>query len=348
MTYKKITSALFVVILLQSAFSLPHQSFVTRHRVSQDTPWQESARDGLKQVLIKISGTSDVIEHPDYVELTQNVDLFVSHYHHQPSTECEISENDHCTELVVSFNPKSIRRLLQQLGRAQLTNADRPNILLWITTNTQELDEPLVEHQPESTQLKSLASARGYPVYFPLHDQQDKTLKTQSNYQGLMTRYASKYLVLGQLSPSSSDDFLASWRLISRDQQYLEWQIHCKNADECFTQLIQTITDHAHNRHVRETNEDSHNHTKLNIEGITTLMAYRQVMFVLHEIFSGKSIKLINTRHGFMTVSIQSLSLSKLVDKLRQSKQFRMPNNFTQTNDLPTMTVQWQPQHPDS
>ncbi len=129
----------------------------------------DATREALRQVLVKVSGSGEVLKNPAMAPALRNPRNYVESYAYRPATEAEDGVG-----VRVQFAGSSLTELLTAAG-APVWTANRPAVLTWLAVKgPREPDGPagerLVGQDAEPEVAEALAAAfftRGVPVRLP-------------------------------------------------------------------------------------------------------------------------------------------------------------------------------------
>lgn len=131
--------------------------------------WQ---RQAMQDVLLKLTGSADVISQPALAEPLKNSGQFVVQY--------QQIQQDGQALLLVTLDGQKITRILQN-NQIPIWGARRPDVLLWLTERP--IDQPKFVLRPEHPLRKALQSEAqrfGLSIQFPLYDETDLALVNET------------------------------------------------------------------------------------------------------------------------------------------------------------------------
>ena len=131
-------------------------------------------RDGLEIVLVKVSGSAGVVEHPLVIKALDNVESYVSEssYHSKKSPSGLRQQ----TVAVIHYAPSVVDRLLTNAGQP-IWPADRPELLVWMVVDRAGADRSHISRElmPEASEiLQQQMALRGQKLVEPLLDLEDQ------------------------------------------------------------------------------------------------------------------------------------------------------------------------------
>lgn len=192
-------------------------------------PADTQLQQGLKRVLVKVSGRSQVVNKPAVVEALQRPAALLSQFSYQ-STQTPVAAGDGREVLgqllLLEFDPVLIDQLLQNAGMQAIGHA-RPVMMVWLAAQRDNAARDFVA--PESrlyTQLAQLAKARGLPLDAPLLDLNDQSALNVSDLWGFFRepieqasdRYKPEAILAGRLIQGKSGGWQTEWLLLKEGQ----------------------------------------------------------------------------------------------------------------------------------
>jgi uncharacterized protein len=173
----------------------------------------------LSQVLVKVSGSVEVLQNPDIVTGLSKARSYVQQYSY---TRDQDATGDLSARL--EFDESVVSRMLTDAG-APLWTANRPAVLVWVVSQDaggRQFVNP--EAAPElMTTLRGGFDQRGIPLRFPLLDLQDSAslavddvwrLKAAPLYSASQ-RYAVQDILAGRLTSLSNGSWVGDWSYLT-------------------------------------------------------------------------------------------------------------------------------------
>lgn len=174
---------------------------------------QKATRDGLAQVLVKVSGSREVLKNTEVKQALTRNRQYLQRYQYQRLEAGELS-------LQIHYDSQLVTELLTQ-AQQPLWTANRPPVLIWLV-----VDDAAGRHIASAHSHPELVSAlrlellqRGVPAVFPLLDLQDTValnvydLWRQDNlaiYRASQ-RYTVGSTLVGRLSALSNGRWMGDW-----------------------------------------------------------------------------------------------------------------------------------------
>lgn len=174
-----------------------------------------AAQDALAEVLVKVSGSEDVLEHPDIVAVLPDARSHVQQYAYVRDAQAgdELSAR-------FEFDDSYINRLLTN-ARLPLWTANRPRVLVWMAVEVDGVRQFVsFADTPElATQLVTAFGRRGVPLQLPLFDLMDATAIAVEDVweqrgpvvQSASARYNAENLLVGRAVVVSNGQWTGDW-----------------------------------------------------------------------------------------------------------------------------------------
>ncbi|SMY38791.1 hypothetical protein PAND9192_03858 [Photobacterium andalusiense] len=146
--------------------------------IGSDQQADQAAREqGLANVLVKISGNTDILNNSAIKAAITNSGRYISQFGY--------SQVDGQRALDLSFDKNQIKQLLMQ-SKASIWKDQRPNILVWMVDSDGQQRNILWDQSTNAlvNDTKQAADSRGLPLTFPVGDITDATAVNVSDLWG--------------------------------------------------------------------------------------------------------------------------------------------------------------------
>jgi len=182
-----------------------------------------ASREALAEVLVKVSGSVDVLQYPSISDALGEARGHVQQYAYS-------RDKDEPQELSAhfEFDGAFVTRLVTQAG-APLWTANRPPVLVWLVVEDANGHYfANWETAPElAQQLLTEFARRGVPVQLPLFDLADSAALSPKEawrldgpaLQSASARYNVQDIVAGRLGALSAGNLVGDWRYFSPDER---------------------------------------------------------------------------------------------------------------------------------
>lgn len=213
--------------------------------VSQEDDIRASAaKEGLMQVLIKVSGDPQIVNHPAVKNSIKNADALVEEFGYASTPN--IPATPYLIKL--RFDAKQINALLKNAG-ASSWGGNRPSIMVWLVIK----DKPIISNDL-SVEMKRQGKKYGLPLVFPVMDAAEMS-KVSSNDVTTMKlpalseaakRYSSDAMLIGYIEPVANV-YQGKWELVL-DETKWTWDLQGATSDNVvdavLSQVNQTLAKH--------------------------------------------------------------------------------------------------------
>jgi hypothetical protein len=180
---------------------------------------KSGVRDALAQVLVKLTGNSNIMQVPGIQEAVTNTDNYVAGvgYKSLPAEPGELPK----TQLQVSFSRQAIDHLIRW-AKLPILPSDRPELLVWIVRDDPLSGRQFVSSQtlPEFTQqFDGLMQQRGMPYRLPDFNLEDQLALSVNQAWGLQEqaidiasqRYAADGWALLRFFTTATGEARGAW-----------------------------------------------------------------------------------------------------------------------------------------
>lgn len=199
-TLKNLFFALLPMLPLSVAAAPVEQLFSAS--VNTQVEQEQQLRSALAQVMVKVSGRREILDHPAYDTVLDNASLLLA-----PAAAPDR----------IAFDALGLTKLMNSLDMPVLPE-DRPELLVWLVSG-QGADARLIEPFSDIyRQLHASAAERGLPMRDPLLDLTDQLALDPSQAANFAqetvlqasARYGSDAVLVGHLKDTGAD-----WMLLS-------------------------------------------------------------------------------------------------------------------------------------
>ena len=177
-----------------------------------------ASQDALAEVLVKVSGSEDALQHPDIQAALPQARSHVQQYAYARGKGA-----DNGLYARFEFEASFVNRLLTQ-ARLPLWTANRPRVLVWMVAELEGRRQfvSLADTPELADQLVAAFERRGVPVQLPLFDLTDATAiavddvweQNGATIQGASTRYDAEHILVGRAVVVSSGQWTGDWSYI--------------------------------------------------------------------------------------------------------------------------------------
>lgn len=189
----------------------------------------ESRREAFKQalgkVLIKLSGTRDILDAPETQNIISSASRYVQAYNMEKvrdSTDGQ-SGSEKGLAMHVEFDGPALERILVTAG-LPVWSGTRPAVLVWLAVEDNRNRYVLSESSASSVLplLQVAADSRGVPLIIPVMDRTDRYrvefIDVQAGFNERLTAAAERYntdiMLIGNLKSVAGNSWSAKWTVL--------------------------------------------------------------------------------------------------------------------------------------
>jgi uncharacterized protein len=218
---KWVAAMLLLVVYNAHSAELVRDLYVAEMSVADRTEVElaRAAGAGLAEVLVKVSGTAEVLQLPALSAALKDARAKVLQYSYH-----RIDAGDAALSARVEFDPAQVRELLLSAG-APIWTATRPAVLVWLVV--EEAGERRFvspsSHPQLAAELAEGFRRRGVPLRFPLFDIADAAALDATDAWQLSTsaiesassRYRTSEVLAGRMAVFAAGDSAGDWAYFS-------------------------------------------------------------------------------------------------------------------------------------
>ena len=204
-----------------------------------------AAKDGLLQVLIRMSGNPQVGKNPIILEGLKRAGYFVQNY--------RFLDSSGSSQYVMQFKyePTDINRLLLDAGIAYWDD-DRPLILVFMAITKNEDGPNIIDNEFSNNNFNNMkfASRRyGLPLIFPVMDideinqisADDIVMPSLEVLKEIAKRYTPDAILIGDMTEDKTG-VVSKWKLIWNNKQW-NWKITAKTQKTVLSSLMKQMSE---------------------------------------------------------------------------------------------------------
>jgi len=200
-----------VVDLYSATWPVENQSTETR---------QKAMQNAFAEVLIRVSGSTDVVNNTLVREALPNAQSYMRQYSYKRLNAMEQMVYEKPLLLVATFDSRAVQQILKDASQP-IWSDNRPTGSYWIAVEDGGSRRVVTDANDQiAIALNRAAARRGLPLMLPLMDLEDKSVVTVGDIWGRFTgpikraseRYNSDYVVVGQLS-QNGNQWYGRWSL---------------------------------------------------------------------------------------------------------------------------------------
>jgi len=283
--FSSFASAVEVHGLYQVEIPVPDQTRDSR---------QAAYREALEQVLVRVSGQSQVMMQRQFHEVLDDAWKLVQSYRFRQMDVQEALDKglDHASlVLVVQLDPEQVKRLLREAERP-IWGQVRPNTVAWVVVEQGGKRELLgaASSHPAKRILERRADMRGLPLQFPLLDLVDQQAVSVSDVWGGFTepvknaslRYSDDAVFFGRVY-SRGKRWIGEWHLVVRGHES-HWNVQGSDLAAVLQPSVDIAVDDIALRYAQSTSEgESAGYTRIKVWNVQSLGDYAAVIKYLEK-----------------------------------------------------------------
>jgi len=283
-----------------------------------------ASRDGLAQVLVKVSGSTDVLSYPAIKSAMPQARSYVQQYAYAVG-------RDNTLMAKFEFNDTVIAGLLRNAG-APLWTANRPPVLAWVVVETPAGRQFLgPDTDPDLTEeLRAAFFRRGVPVQLPLFDLADSAaLSTSLAWQqdtdalkAASARYGVDDILAGRVVVLTTGSWAGDWAYLG-ERNRIDRSISANSAEDFLQAGVNTVAEDMASRYAVSPSGVSAVGIVMSVSGVNSYADYAGVVSWLEglELIEHANVELISgdqmqLRLVAQADSAQLASIIELNDKL--------------------------------
>jgi hypothetical protein len=246
---------------------------------------QKATRAGLAQVLVKVSGSREVLKNADVKRGLRDNRRYLQRYQYHRLETGELN-------LQIQYDSQLVTELLT-LGQQPLWTANRRPVLVWLVVNdgsgrhfaTAETDPEL------QASLQMAMQRRGVPAVFPLLDLEDTlevsidglwALNPLAIYRASQ-RYDLGSILVGRLSAMADGRWMGDWLYLQEGEKSAS-SFYGKDSVPLSDGVIDTVAAHMADRYAVAAGTSLDEDVFIRVDNLTDYGAYREVVEYLEGI----------------------------------------------------------------
>lgn len=278
---------------------------------------QQAILTSFKQILIKVSGNSNVVNLPEMQSVFANADAVVKTYSY---IETNGTDDQQQIMLQISFDPKAIQEILTT-AKQSIWGNDRPSVLLWLAISNDRGQTDLINsNDPLGPIVKNNSVRRGLPIVMPILDLSDMSRVSvndiaTTNLQTIKLasqRYNPSAILIGYINATDKNSFVSNWSLVVNNET-LTWSLSGDTPQQIISQITDNVADALATIDVTTTQKPEANQLIMTIDNVNDLRTYVTVARYLQSLQIFTKVSLIDTTPTDIKVGLTTnVSLEKL------------------------------------
>jgi uncharacterized protein len=298
----------------------------------------EVFNQALREVIVKVSGSDEVLARPDLERPLKNSSRYVRQFRY-------INKKNGTTEafeagqlyLQTVFNEDLLEKLMRE-NNIPVWGKERPSTLLLISFDVNK-NVSLVSGDTTPDVLEELdavAARKGLPVLFPLMDLEDRVILgvedimrlNEANIQALAARYAPDAVLVGQIVGRVGKGWQGSWQLRFGNRM-LEWNYQGQSRETVMQQAIGQLSKTLATEYALQTFSNLDEDVLLRVDEVRGIADYQRILTYLQSLDAVESVRLVLIHQNQVTyrVSLRNSlqDLQQLISLGDQLEQLELP-----------------------
>lgn len=265
----------------------------------------------LSEVLVKVSGSVDVLQNPAIIAELRRARSYVQQYSY---TRDEDALGDLAARF--EFEQSAVSRLVTD-SAAPLWTANRPEVLVWIVA--QEAGGRQFVSWDLAPDIKHAVqrgfSRRGVPVRFPLLDLQDSASLAVDDVWRLQAspilmasqRYGVKNVLAGRLTGLSTGEWVGDWSYFSQSSR-VDHSVSADSVDTFLSEGVSLVAEEMAGRYAVATSGAAVGGIAMAVTGVNSYIDYANIVAWLEslELIEHASVEVINGSEIQLRLSAQA------------------------------------------
>jgi len=285
---------------------------------------QEAIRTGLNQVLVRVTGSNQVLTTPAIEAALTQPTRYVQRFRYQKQEQAGQTQ----LMLWVRFDEGVITKLLHD-NQMPVWGRTRPATLLWLVVDDRR-KRTLISNDSKTDEARRIieeqARLRGLPLRLPLNDLADRASLSVTDIWGnfeeailqASSRYQTEAVLVGRVYRASANSWSGRWTLYSEGRQQ-NWQTSGDSLEVALLPGISQTTEILAQRYAQVESVITSDQLQVKVQGVNGLPDYDRVVRYLvsldaisqvqpHTINDDGVIFTLTSRRGRLAVS-QAIAL---------------------------------------
>lgn len=266
-----------------------------------------AAAKGLREVLIRLSGSQDVVQAQGVGQALSNASSYMDQFQYAH----ERDEWGGTKEFLdMTFAPAVIERLLRQAGMP-FWPINRPKTLVWLVEDQVGEGKVLINDRqaPVAQSVLHAAELRGLPLVLPLLDMEDQLAMPAEevwamNEEAILNaseRYGVDTVLVGRFTQTSAGQWWSTWQYFHRGSGEV-LDVRADTPEELGRQAIDPLADYLARLYAIVPRSEGSAELVLQIDAVEDFADYRGVLTYLQEHAALAQAELIMINDQMLTV----------------------------------------------
>ncbi len=336
-------------------------------KANENKPEKQLIEEAFTQVLIKVTGHSDISAATAYPAMLAKAQDAISQFRYDfkapATTDSKANNNPGQIDpqkepkkekwFWVRFNPGMIDSMLKQ-AQLPIWGRVRPNTLVWLAMDTGGQRALQSEYeQPQIYQaLKQQADERAVPLTFPFLDLQDQNNISATDIWGNFNdaillasrRYQSQAVLTIRLEQNKKGIWNSQWNLLMLGQVQ-SWQLQNKDQTHLLSAGIDELADRLARQFAQVSSDTGNaNDVLVQINNVSNFQEFQELDDYLRNLASVKALGLLMTQQdrvvykityrGDKNALIQEIRLGDMLNSVERSHNNGLDANLNDTREF--------------
>ncbi len=254
-----------------------------------------ASRAALEEILVKVSGSSDILQRPELKPLLDQAEQWVQRYQYRAAAAVPGSTAASAATGQIfwaAFDRQTINQLLSETG-VPVWGLNRPRTLLWLAVEDGSKRYMVGgDNRPDLQQMiGEEARRRGLPLTVPLLDLQDQGALAVADVWGdfpdvifkASERYQADAVLVGRAYAVAADKWQSHWTLYHRDT-VMSWESAVGSQNDAIAAGVDGAAEQFAKRYALMLTPDAANTMELTVENVASLTDYARALRYLQSL----------------------------------------------------------------
>ncbi len=308
------------------------------------------AAQGLRQVIIKVSGRTDVVNNARIQTALAEPNRYIQQFSYQQTRTPVTTDTGHevlAQKLIIEFNQVLVDQLLSEANIRPL-GASRPGILVWLVEERNGQRSYIGQNEdPAFALMIEQARSRGLPLFRPLLDLQDEQALPVSDAWGFFAdsiraasaRYQADAILVGRLYQERGG-WQSDWQIFW-PQHSSAFSGQGQSLDEQLASAVETAADRLFADYVSPSSGYDEGGVQIVIQQVRGLEDYFQIRNYLHDIPAIRDIQLYGLDGDQLSLKLMVDGAVNQVKSAIGLNQRFIPQGGMSSNSQSTMVINY-------
>lgn len=298
-----------------------------------------AAKMGLKEVLVRASGSVDVVQSQRIQRIMPKASKYLQQYHYQLN---KLESGEQEEQLVMVFSPAHIRRILSD-ALEPMWPTNRPKVLLWLVQDLGDAGKEFINHieSPVTLGLQQGAVARGLPITFPLMDLDDQLALSAQQVWSLdeeailqaSERYQVDTILVGRYTQTTQGQWRGTWQYFHRGQNHI-YDFRTETGEALGERAIEPVADNLAELYSVTPNTQLGSELYIEVSRVDDFKSYKGALHYLERLDVVSSFNVVSVKAGRLVIGLQLAGNLSQLDSAVSLDDKMLPNLSPMTTDV--------------